>query len=99
MELIVYTKYFILPPRKISIDENGIKTTSFIRKSSYIPMDSIQKIGLENHAYQIAKNYVLYVYTSSNTYTFSTHLFNAKKLNVYLSRLCQEKGIEYYFNK
>ena len=51
MYLLIILAY--IEPRKISIDENGIKTTSFIRKSSYIPMDSIQKIGLENHAYQL----------------------------------------------
>ena len=99
--LIMYSflAFMYLDTYKITINEEGIKVDSFLRKKRYIPIENIYKIGIENHPYQIAKVYILFIYTPDEVYELSTHLFNKKELNAYLSKLCQEKGIEYYFNK
>ena len=92
--LLVYLNTY-----SMSINEKYIKVEGFLRETTYITLDNVYKIGIENHPYQIAKNYLLYVYTYEKVYELPAHLFNKKELNAYLSKLCQEKGIEYYFNK
>ena len=81
------------------INEEAIRINSLFSKNTYIPIQDIHKIGLENHSYQIRRIYILFVYTDEKIYKLPTHLFNKKELNPYLSKLCQEKGIEYYFKK
>lgn len=95
--------YYILissyvTPYRMVINDKYIEVNGFFRKPTYIPLSNVYKIGIENHPYQVAKNYILYVYTSNQIYHLPTHLFNKKELDAYLSKLCQEKGIEYYLN-
>ena len=96
--------YYILissyvTPYRMVINEEYIEAKLILKKDTHIPMRDIIKIRLENHSYQVLKNYTLFVHTCNKEYRFPTHLFNCKELNVYLADLCQEKGIEYYFKK
>ena len=97
--MYVFFSFVYLDTYKMTINDEGIKVESLFRRTLDIPIDKIYKMGIENHPYQIAKVYILFVYTSDQVYQLSTHLFIKKELNAYLSKLCQEKGIEYYFNK
>lgn len=99
--IIVYylTLSGYLDPAQMEINKQYIKTITIFSKVEYIHVVDIKKIRLENRSYQIVKNYMLYVHTSDRVYKFSAHLFKAKELNAYLSTLCKEKEIEYYFNK
>lgn len=78
--LIIYSffSFIYLDTYKMIINENGIKIDSLFKKSMYIPISDIYKIGIKNHSYQIAKVYILFVYTSDQVYELPTHLFNKK---------------------
>ena len=88
-----------LDPAQMEINEQYIRTITIFRKVECIQIADIKKIRLENRSSRIVKNYMLYVHTIDRIYKFSAHLFKTKALNTYLSTLCKERGIEYYFKK
>lgn len=75
------------------INDKYIEVNVFFRKPTYIPLSNVYKIGIENHPYQVAKNYILYVYTSNQIYHLPTHLFNKKRVRcVFVKALSRKRN-------
>lgn len=95
---IIFTVFFINTYR-ISIDYKFIKLYKIIGKNKYIYLNDAYKIGIENMPWQMAKSYTLFIYTSEKVHQIPASVFNVNELHQYLSKLCKENGIDYYFRK
>ena len=98
---IVYAIFTILfiNTYKISIDHEFIREYKIIGRNKFICLKDVYKIGVENMSWQIAKSYTLFIYTPERVYEIPASVFKVNELHQYLSELCKENRIDYYFRK